>query len=60
MVANVLIYGITDVGLDTFDCFHYDKNKKIRILARYNGFGDEALIYGTQVYEYYKVFSKYN
>jgi len=28
MVANVLIYGIADVGLDTFDCFHYDKNKK--------------------------------
>ena len=59
MIALVLIHSAYDEGLhDAY--WKYTEGELKTMLSRYNGFGDEAIEYGNDTYNCYKIFEKYN
>lgn len=57
--ALVLIWGANDVGINAIKYSYTDQELKT-IIARYNGFGDDAVAYGQRNLETYKIFEYYN
>lgn len=56
--AEVLKYESYNVSVTNMNTTNSTNIKKI--LAKYNGSGDNAVTYGNAVYEYFKLFKKYN
>ncbi|OMF30082.1 hypothetical protein BK133_17095 [Paenibacillus sp. FSL H8-0548] len=57
--ALVIIRAANQVSLDQI-FYEYDATNIKKVLARYNGTGDEAAVYGDETYEYYLAFEHFN
>lgn len=62
MCGLVLLYGASTVGIpvSTSNNFNYNPEQIKKNLARYNGSGEDAIRYGNEAYELYKIFEKCN
>lgn len=55
MAALVLVWGASDIGITTGDFLTYSDSEVRAILTRYNGFGDDAVEYGTRNFNLYAI-----
>ena len=59
MVTLNIFACAVDKGL-SIDFYSYSANSIRSIFERYNGFGDDAIQYATECYEYYLIFDRYS
>ena len=59
-IPSVLLAGTDDVGISGLPRLSFNSDEIIKIIARYNGKGDDAQRYGNEVKGLYDIFEKYN